>query len=151
MTIYKDITKIDFGIIVHQVSCYGDMNDSLSLRIRDKWPEVYQSFLSKKEKYIGARDFLLGEIAISEINDSLFVVSLFGQLEETEEGSTARHTSYCAWEKALKELDRVMIFKSLPSKIYFPHDVGSGVAGGDMRIITAMIWEYFPHAIYCKE
>lgn len=142
----KDITTIESGVIVHQVNCQGKMASGVALAIRNKWPQVYDDYMthfsnSSAEKE--GRALLLGHIDVIQIDKELSVVNLFGQNKYGYDGK--RYTSYCAWEKALPKIK-----KEFPEEqIYFPYNVGCDRGGGDLRIISAMIEEYFPDAMFC--
>ena len=145
ITIKKDITTIESGTIVHQVNCRGAMGSGVALAIKKKWPEVYDAYRA----YFDSEEFclelnVLGAIDVVKINDSLSVVNLYGQDSYGNDGK--RYTSYCAWELALPAIKN----RNLPEPIYFPYNVGCDRGGGDWRIISAMIEEHFPDAIFCK-
>jgi hypothetical protein len=150
--IEKDITTIDHGIIVHQVNCQGAMGSGVAKAIRAKWPLVFDEYLSKwKTTYFLNEDLsvLLGEMQPVQVSGSLYVVNLFGQNEyKRPADAKIRHTSYAAWEKALPKLKGFADQKLLP--VYFPYLAGCDRGGGDWRIISAMIEEHLPDAIFCK-
>jgi hypothetical protein len=142
--ITKDITTVEFGVIVHQVNCQGVMGSGVAKALRDKWPKIYDSYRDAEK--------LLGNIDVCEIKENLYVVNLFGQ-DEYKRGIDDhwdRFTSYGAWELALPRLRDYIIRNGLPDMIYFPYNVGCDRGGGDWRIISAMIEEHFPDAIFCK-
>lgn len=126
------------------------MGSGVALAIRNKWPRVYSSYINyidnfnRANEFIGNKEDLLGQIDWVEVSKDLIVVNLFGQKCYGHEGE--RYTSYGAWEKAL-----LKIKEFLPEKqIYFPYLCGCALGGGDWRIISAMIEEHFPNAIFCK-
>ena len=59
-----------------------------------------------------------------------------------------RYTSYAAWERALPKLKIFVDKVNLP--VYFPYNVASDRANGNFIIISEMIKEYFPEAVFCK-
>lgn len=153
--IEKDITTVEFGVIVHQVNCQGVMGSGVAKALRDKWPQIYETYRKMYENFMfGDKyndDDLLGKIDVCEIKENLYVVNLFGQRDyRSNHQVSKRFTSYGAWEKALPKLDSYIVDNGLPERIYFPYNAGCDRGGGDWRIISAMIEEYFPDAIFCK-
>lgn len=145
--IEKDITTIDFGVIVHQVNCQGVMGSGVAKALRDKWPKIFDSYKTMCNVYLS----LLGKIDVCEIKENLYVVNLFGQNDyRSNHQLSKRFTNYGAWEVALPSLRNYIEDNGLPERIYFPYNVGCDRRGGDWRIISAMIEEYFPDAIFCK-
>lgn len=145
--IEKDITTIDFGVIVHQVNCQGVMGSGVAKALRDKWPKIFDSYKTMCNVYLS----LLGKIDVCEIKENLYVVNLFGQNDyRSNHQLSKRFTNYGAWEVALPSLRNYIEDNGLPERIYFPYNVGCDRGGGDWRIISAMIEEYFPDAIFCK-
>lgn len=72
--ILKDITTVKKGIVAHGVNCQRKMNSGVARAIRNKWPEVYETFML----YPG--DSMLGNSALIKINDSpLYVVNCYTQ------------------------------------------------------------------------
>ncbi len=154
-TINKDITTVEFGVIVHQVNCQGVMGSGVAKALRDKWPQIYETYRKMYENFMfGDKyndDGLLGKIDVCEIKENLYVVNLFGQDQYKKSiDNWKRFTSYGAWENALPKLRSYINEQGLPDRVYFPYNVGCDRGGGDWRIISAMIEEYFPNAIFCK-
>jgi len=150
--INKDITTVESGIIVHQVNCQGVMGGGVAKAIREKWPQVYEKYRKRfSDNYYSSGSDFLASIDICHINDNLYIVNLYGQnLFKSNTTDKIRFTSYAAWEEALPELKDYIVRDNLPKQIYFPYLVGCGLGGGDWRIISAMIEEYFPDATFCK-
>lgn len=145
--INKDILTVDRGVIVQQVNCQGAMKSGVALGIRNKWPIVFEYF----EKYfqLTPQYKLLGTIQFIQVEPKLYVVNLFGQDKFGYDGK--RYTSYGAWEKALPEIKSMKEAKALALEpIYFPFLCGCDRGGGNWHIISAMIEEYFPDAIFCN-
>lgn len=150
-TINKDITTIEEGVLVHQCNAQKVMGSGVALAIKNKWPQVFDSYLKYIKYFEDAIDILpiktvsiLGDIDVVEINDKLSVINLFGQ--EYYGGGGKRYTSYAAWEKALPRIKRY----TQDRQVYFPFNCGCDRGGGDWRIISAMIEEFLPDAIFCK-
>lgn len=146
-TIEKDILTVEKGIIVHQTNCQGVMGTGMALAIKQKWPHVFQEYKEFCSQF-SLKSNALGCVQLVKANDNIYVCNLFGQ---DRYGRDKRYTSYGAWEKALPELKDLINAKALALyPIYFPYNVGCMNAGGDFRIVSAMIEEHFPEAIFCK-
>ena len=63
MVIKKDILSITEGIIGHQVNTQGVMGAGLALKIREKYPQVYEEYRKNTPS--------LGNIQVVTINPSL--------------------------------------------------------------------------------
>lgn len=151
-TIHKDITTVDEGIIVHQVNCEQVMGSGVAKAIRDKWPQVYESYIQYSKDMLFMIPFdLLGSVDFCEINDKLTVANLFGQYTYRKKGEPAgrRYTKYGGWEMALPRIRHYAESKNMLDKIYFPYNVGCDRGGGDFRIISMLIEEVLPEAIIC--
>jgi O-acetyl-ADP-ribose deacetylase (regulator of RNase III) len=143
--IERDITTIETGTIVHQVNRQGKMNSGVAKAIREKWPSVFNAY---ENSFHSKNPYQLGDVQTVEVVPfQLYVANLFGQENFGYDGK--RYTSYAAWERALpllkKHQDSVLV-----KSIYFPYLIGCDRGGGNFLIISEMIKEYFPYAIFCK-
>lgn len=137
MVIEKDILSITEGIIGHQVNTQGVMGAGLALKIREKYPQVYEEYRKNT--------LSLGNIQVVTINPSLFIVNMAAQRTWGRRGV---HTNYQALESTLKHLTQLLL--TLPLPIYLPYKLGSGLAGGDWSIVYKLIETHCPSAIICK-
>lgn len=122
--------------ICHQVNCQGVMGSGIAKQIRERWPEVYESYKKFCHKYDDYDiDNLLGEIDLARIDGSTrYVINMFSQDKYGYDGR--RYTSYDAFANCLYEiLDRVPI----GATIGFPKKIGCGLGGGNWLIISQMI------------
>lgn len=74
----RDITDIESnGIIVQVVNCVGNMDNGISLSIRNKWPEVYETFISFSKKWHD----MFGVVHLIDISksDRLYVANIYAQ------------------------------------------------------------------------
>lgn len=72
----KDLTTISSGVILHQVNCQGRFASGLAGSIRQKFPEVYLSYMNF---YQAHKNDLLGRFDDVHVSDSLVVVNCFSQ------------------------------------------------------------------------
>lgn len=144
-----NILDVTEGIIVHQVNCKGVMGAGLAKQIRNKYPEVYRSYVSIIKN--STEDELLGYAQPVSVNNTLSVLNLFGQIGY---GTSKVQTDYKAFEYALSRFSDTYNYikdkhnNNIP--IYFPYGIGCGLAGGDWNIISKLIDKYFPEAIIVK-
>ena len=120
--------------ICHQVNCQGVMGSGIAKQIKERFPEVYESY---KEvcMTVGAQR-LLGTIDIVEASARYDVVNIFGQSNYGYNGN--RFTSYDAFAHALEILrDWIEPGKT----IGFPKNIGCGLGGGNWKVISALIEE----------
>ena len=150
--IEKDILTVESGIICQQVNCQGKMNSGLAKQIREKWPVVFDRYITfcnyKKNDFE-----LLGEILPVYVkgttDSSLIICNVFGQLNYGYDGK--RYTDYGALNNAFKNIIEYKDSWFAEEKdIYFPFNFGACRGGGSWEIISNMIEYYFPNAIICK-
>ena len=132
-----NILDITSGIICHQVNCRGVFNAGLAKQFRQRYPEVYEAYMDWYKKNL----WELGKTQIVQITDELSVANMAGQFDC---GTHRRMTNYPALETCLKAL------QSTEKQIYLPYGLGSGLAGGDWRIIRSMIDKITPQTIVVK-
>lgn len=128
-----NILNVTEGIIVQQVNCFGVMGAGLAKQIRDKWPNVYNSY-QERVHYSPNNEDLLGMIVWNRVDTDLFVASIFGQYDY---GHGAKFTIYPALFKGLDyvfgeaEVDQI--------SVYIPKGLGCGLAGGNWDFVEAYI------------
>ena len=74
-----DWLTIDEGLIGHQVNCQGKMGAGLALKVRRKYPGVYQQYLGQCQS-VQDKSRLLGLTQFVTVDEALTVVNIFGQL-----------------------------------------------------------------------
>lgn len=131
--------------ICQQVNCMGKMNSGIAKQIREKWPVVYQNYMTKcnfshPSGYIRP-ELLLGDIQIvglwDDYNETKFhqsVINMYSQLNYGYDGR--RYTSYDAFWNCVN-----LIKQSVPTdkKIGFPYNIGCGLGGANWNVILTMI------------
>ena len=123
--------------ICHQVNCQGRMGSGIAKQIKDRWPEVYEHYVTLyNTKGIDVRHELLGKIQVVNVASNKNIINMFGQENYGYDGK--RYTSYDAFWACLGG-----IRDSVPkgSKIGFPAKIGCGLGGANWEIIFRMIKE----------
>ena len=133
-----DILTVSRGIICHQVNCKHVMGAGLAAAIRKKYPSHYEDYMSC--------DAHLGELVVTQANDDLYIVGIYGQQEY---GRDKRYTDYGALEKGLTAVGALSSSLGLP--VYLPYRIGCGLAGGDWTIVKTIIDKVLPSAIVIKK
>lgn len=136
-----DITKSNCDIICHQVNCQGAMNSGVAKVIREKWPIVYTSYITKCKRADGSA-WLLGSIQPVDIGDHRYVVNMFTQENYGYDGE--RYTDYEAFASALDQIyDSTAAAGGEDKSIAFPYKIGCVRGGANWKIIRTMIEEVF--------
>ncbi len=131
----RDVRKGE--MLVHCVNCQGSMGAGLAKSIKNKWPEVYQDYVSHVNK--SKKVNLLGTVRYF-ITDGPIVANLFGQLNY---GTGARFVSYDALDAGFEAIAEE--FRQMPEKIVvnFPL-IGCGLAGGYWPVVKEIIEARLP-------
>lgn len=130
-----DMFTSDAQILCHQVNCMGRMGSGIAKTVREKFPNVYESYMHLCHSGMFAPDELLGRTLICKCGDKS-MANLFAQLNYGYDGKL--YTSYEAFHKCLRSIKR-----SVPkgSSIAFPYGIGCGLGGGKWEIIISIIYE----------
>jgi O-acetyl-ADP-ribose deacetylase (regulator of RNase III) len=133
----------DAQVIGHQVNCKGVMGGGVALQIRKKWPHVFDKYVAYcVEPYDDPpnKSFrMLGDNLMVEVSPGKYVANLFGQ---DACDASRRQTDYEALYKALNELNDDMSDLGLTT-LALPYKLGSGLAGGNWKIVKAIIETIF--------
>lgn len=126
-------------IIAHQTNCLGIMGGGVALAIRQKYPNVYETYRNFCGQAV-APVAILGQcemVATKSGTAPFFVANLFGQCE-TGKGAT----NYRALECAMLELYKFMVRNDLRT-VAMPYMIGCGLAGGDWNKVSDIILSVF--------
>lgn len=141
----------DCDYICHQVNCQGVMGSGIAKQIRERWPQVFESYRSYCMLNRSEDVSPLGNIWGVRIDDKpggQCVVNMFSQDKYGYDGS--RFTSYDAFADCLYEMR-----DNLPKDrtIGFPKNIGCGLGGGNWKIISTLIEEILgkDHEVYIYE
>ncbi len=154
-TIEKDILTVEDGFILHQVNAQGVMGSGVAKGIRDKWHRVYDEYKKKCHhitEYCGAWA-LMGHAQIVEVSPSLSVVNLFAQYDYRKNPfDNQQYTEYGSFAYALKDFVNKSSWSFLDHEreVYLPYKIGSDRGGADFSIISEIVKEIIPQAIFCK-
>lgn len=121
-----DITKVEKGIITHQVNTLGVSGSGVVVPIKamyENWEEEYLKFIKDNE------EDLLGKVSVNSIHSDLLIANVFSQFSIKR--TPSRNTSLEALEKGLQEVKTLAKDAKLP--VYIPYKLAS-VRGG-------MSWE----------
>lgn len=160
LTIKKDITTIETGVIIHQTNCQNVMGSGIARAIYEKWPgvkEKYHRFCELQYKMhpsLGPLS-LLGEFQeiTVQANPEIIVINIFGQLNYGNGAKTGvRYTDYGALKNAFSNINKRLVFgnydhNGITLPFYIPKFLGAGLGGGDYKIIHELIHYYCPDAI----
>lgn len=114
----------------------------MALQIRNKWPGWYEQFRSYSGKLGTASIYWTGD------HNALVIASLYAQ----EFYGKGLQTDYTAFENALIDLKRNLEWNALENEsVYFPVNIGCGLAGGDWNVIKPLIEKYLPNAIIVEK
>ena len=117
------------------------MGAGIALKIRKKWPVVYEQYLS--ECMLGK--IQLGSVQLIKISSLLYVANLAGQYGY---GRNKRYTNYAALLSCFFDLQKIS--DELKLQIYIPYKIGCSNAGGDWDIVEADINRAIKNPIICK-
>lgn len=150
-----DLLESNCDYICHQVNCQGKMNSGIAKQIREKWPVVYNNYMSKYdavsdlaiktyggyENSLDVSEILLGDIQIVGLWDNYHttdrhqsVINMFAQQHYGYD--KRRYTSYDAFWNCLNLIKQSV---TTDKKIGFPYNIGCGLGGANWNVILTMI------------
>lgn len=133
-----NILEAKENIICHQVNCQGVMGAGLAKQIRNKYPEVYESYKQFYEMFKGKKKQLLGNAQVVNCNDGKIIANIFGQFGY---GKNGIQTDYDALRSGFNDIFSAVtnISKYKDKTIAIPYGIGCGLDGGDWNIVYKMI------------
>jgi O-acetyl-ADP-ribose deacetylase (regulator of RNase III) len=128
--IKKDITTVDVGVLGHGVNCQHKMRSGVAKTIREKWPEVYESYMG-----LPKGKTMLGATHVITINEDLHVANMYTQEFYGYDGK--RYADLESIEMCTVDLLRYSLAYALP--LYLPK-IGSARGGldWDAEIVPAL-------------
>jgi hypothetical protein len=122
----------EVNVIGHVVNCQGKMSSGIAKSIRERYPDVYESYynIDWHTMFGGAQEVIT--------KDEGSIVNLFAQYNYGYDGK--KYLNYGALGQALLEMQSVCQYHDI---IGFPYKMGSDRAGGDWDIVLEMIEYYF--------
>jgi O-acetyl-ADP-ribose deacetylase (regulator of RNase III) len=134
--IKKDITTVTHGIIAHGVNCQGVMRSGVAKAIREKWPEVYEAYMTVKP----SRD-LLGAAQGINVSNDLRVYNCWTQEYYGRDGR--RYASPSAVYRALRRVFDDA--NAMRREVYLPK-IGCGLGGLDWETeVKPMVEKFEKH------
>lgn len=130
-----DITKIEYGTIIHQVNCQGAWGAGVSGAIGKRWPAAeaaYRRLASECDP-----KSLLGTIQRVNVSDEICVINLFTQLYYGNAKRTGR--VYTDMDRLIASLTEICHTPHLP--LYAPYGIGCGLAGGRWSELESAVKE----------
>ena len=132
--INADLLESNADAILHQVNCKGIMGSGLAKQIRNKYPTVYDEYVSLCKQHKDDTKSLLGFIQGVHINEKQDIVNLFAQ---DGYGKDKQYTDYNALRKCLKLVNSYYKGKV----IGLPYKMGCGLGGGRWIDVASIIVE----------
>ena len=132
-----DLLTTECDIIAHQTNCRGIMGAGVARQIRDKLlsPEKYAAYVSLCKE---SSSELLGTVQYLPANNGKTIANLFGEDIPT---GVSLDTDYDALRRALESLESYAQQHHL--SVAVPGYIGCGLAGGDWKIVSKMIYDIF--------
>ena len=121
--------------LCHQVNCVGKMGSGIAKTVREKFPNVYESYIKFCHSGEFTPDELLGCTLFCQCGKQT-IANLFAQRNYGYDGK--QFTSYEAFRECLRGIRRHV---PTGSTIAFPYGIGCGLGGGKWEVILPMIEE----------
>jgi O-acetyl-ADP-ribose deacetylase (regulator of RNase III) len=136
LTVKGNLLDSDCQVMMHQCNCFSTMGAGIAKQFAQKWPEVSQADKAFMPYNPTGK---LGQVSRALVaHSSVFVYNLYGQYNY---GTGKQQTNYealnSAIRKMLEELKQLPMFTDL--KMGLPYGMGCGLAGGDWKIVSAML------------
>jgi len=119
-------------IIAHVCNDIGLFGAGFALAVANKWPGVKKDYQSLFEKENGAS---LGTVQYVVLDQRLIVANMIAQ-HKVRSRKNPKPIDYAALAVTLQDLARMALLKR--ASVHMPK-IGSGLAGGDWRIIEKLI------------
>lgn len=133
-----DLLETPFEIIAHQVNCMGKMNSGVAKQIRERFPRVYDAYITCL-KQLGA-DYLFGKSQIIW-QDGHSIFNIFGQYNYGYNGK--QYTSYEALDSGFREAINSYRYNDSDDKrqitIAIPYKIGCDRGGGDWSVVKEIL------------
>lgn len=128
-----NLLDVTSGVIAHGVNCQGVMGSGVAKAIREKYPNVYNSYTKYCKPYTSEdSSVLLGNVQFCKVSSDLEVVNCFTQ---DFYGTNKRHVNYEAVAECFASLNKR---SKLYGQLNIPK-IGAGLGGGDWNVIESII------------
>jgi hypothetical protein len=130
-----DIFESGADVICHQVNCQGVMGSGIARQVREKYPNVYETY----KELCGCDEpkNLLGIAQPVQANDKTIIVNIFAQENFGYDGKC--YTDYNALRKGFETVRD----NNEEDVIAIPFLMGCHRGGGDWNVVYKMIEEIF--------
>lgn len=140
-----DLLDAQTDVIAHQVNCQGVMGSGVAKQIKEKWPEVFESYKQSCEDsriYPYTIYQLMGrcDSGPDPNGQKPYIANLHAQLNYGVDGK--RYTDYEALYQSLEHLRQIMAEYKFVS-VAFPYKMSSDRGGADWDVVLAMIKSVF--------
>ena len=139
-----DIFESGADVILHQVNCQGVMGSGVAKQVKEKYPNIYESYQLMCDRNTN-RANLLGLAQCVPIEHGKFIVNLFAQENFGYDGTC--YTDYDALKMCLIGVRDYPMFDD--KTIAIPYLMGCHRGGGDWNIVYKMIEDIFANS-ECK-
>jgi len=138
----KDIFASDTNVIIHQANCFNMFGGGIARRIAQLFPEAEAVDSATKRgdrKKLG--NFTVAAINRPEYPNLKYIFNVYGQYDTS---SQVRATQYDALTVGLERVRDYLEANNLTSlSVGVPYKIGSGLGGGDWRIVSAILESVF--------
>lgn len=133
-----DITKVDNGIIAHQVNCQRVASAGLAKSIAEAFP-------GWKENYQKTQPGL-GKVGLYPTDKGVVIADLYGQ---DRYGTDRQHTDYAALATCFRTLRELSI--QTGKQVHVPYGIGCGLGGGTWTEVYELLRVNIPEVIVVKK
>lgn len=129
-----------FQFIAHQVNCRGVMGAGLALQIKNKYPEVYDTYKTFCNTYTVKPP--LGKSLCVWTKDNHCIINVFGQLGYGRgQQQTDYEALYSGFAMAAEEIRNTFLNGNpcYQIPIVIPYGIGCGLAGGDWEKVEEIL------------
>lgn len=142
--IISDIFLAPINILIHQCNCQCTMASGIAAIIKEKFPDAYQiDRRTKKGDKTKLGSYTSVRIVSAENPNLKWILNLYSQFDF---GRTTKHTDYDALHHGLMTL-KIRLESGYREEerpvVGIPHRIGSDSAGGDWRVVRAIIDSVF--------
>lgn len=133
-----DVLNSKVNMICHQTNYEGIMGAGIALQIKNKFPEVYDTY----REYCNLNGSLaFTKALLVKAKDGRYIANLFGQrYEPSQFGDTKPHAFRTAYKSALTQLYE-LLQKPHKMTVAVPYRIACGIAGGYWSQIEVILIE----------
>lgn len=137
-----DILNVTNGIICHQVNYFGVMGGGVAAAIAESilTEEQYKTYTDYCKQ---AGRTALGTVQFLSCPGGLYVANMFCQDDARARGGMTEGgiTDYDAMRRCLTRIRSTALVHG--KRVYFPHNLGCGIAGGDWATVKFIMEDTF--------